>query len=319
MHCDSPFVLEERRRQESRAVTNSAAEAKPLRVGTFFGENYRSYSRSGFVLSDTRHPQSLKTPLHYHELAHFSLLLQGGYWEEYGKRRVNYQPLSIVFHPPQEVQRGEVAKSGARCFHVEIAPQWLDRLKEHGKVPPDAVDIHAGEIVWLATRLYREFQAGDVASPLVIEGIILEMMGLLVREPGAGERLEPRWLAAVVARLREEYSQPLTINEMAADIGVSPVRLSRSFRQFYGESLGDYLRRIRVQFACQKLADQEADLAQVGIEAGFADQSHFTRIFKRVTGLTPGDFHKAVHEPAERRNRRRAPSEPLSPAREPSP
>jgi AraC family transcriptional regulator len=298
MRCDDPFFVEEQRPQESRAIMTSAAEPEPLRVGAFFGENYRSYSRSGFVLSDTRHPQSLRTPLHYHELAHFSLLLQGGYWEEYGKRQVTYQPLSIVFHPPREVQRGEVAKSGARCFHVEIAQQWMDRLKEHGKVPPDAVDIHAGEIVWLATRLYREFQAGNVASPLVIEGIILEMMGLLVREQGVGERREPKWLAAVVARLHEEFSQPLTIDEMAADLGVSPVRLSRTFRRFYGEPLGDYLRRIRVQFACQKLADPEADLAQVGVEAGFADQSHFTRIFRRVTGLTPGDFRKAVHDPA---------------------
>jgi hypothetical protein len=207
MHRDYPFVLEEQCRQESRAVMDPAAEPKPLRVGAFFGENYRSYSRSGFVLSDTCHPQSLKAPPHYHELAYFTLLLQGGYWEEYGKRRVTYQPLSIVFHPPQEVQRGEVATSGARCFHVEIAPQWLDRLQEHGKVPHDSVDIHAGEIVWLASRLYREFRAGAVASPLVIEGIILEMMGLLVREPGAGARRAPKWLAAVVARLHEEFSQ----------------------------------------------------------------------------------------------------------------
>jgi len=303
MHRDYPFVLEEQCRQESRAVMDPAAEPKPLRVGAFFGENYRSCSRSGFVLSDTCHPQSLKAPPHYHELAYFTLLLQGGYWEEYGKRRVTYQPLSIVFHPPQEVQRGEVATSGARCFHVEIAPQWLDRLQEHGKVPHDSVDIHAGEIVWLASRLYREFRAGAVASPLVIEGIILEMMGLLVREPGAGARRAPKWLAAVVARLHEEFSQTLTINEMAADLGVSPVRLSRTFRQFYGEPLGDYLRRIRVQFACQKLADPEADLTQVGIEAGFADQSHFTRIFKRVTGLTPGDFRKVAHEPTARQPR----------------
>jgi AraC family transcriptional regulator len=161
-------------------------------------------------------------------------------------------------------------------------------------------------MVWLASRLYREFRTGAIASPLVIEGIILEMMGLLVREPGSGARQAPKWLAAVVARLHEEFSQPLTINEMAADLGVSPVRLSRTFRRFYGEPIGDYLRRIRVQFACQKLADPEVDLAQVGIEAGFADQSHFTRMFKRVTGLTPGDFRKIVPEPVGRQPRRRA-------------
>ena len=296
MQCDNPFEPRRPCPQEPRADT-ATATPKPLRVGTFFGENYRSYSKSGFVLSDTQHPQSLKAPPHYHELAYFTLLLQGGYWEEYGKRRVTYQPLSLVFHPSQEVQRGEVATSGARCFHLEVASQWLERLSEHGQIPRDAVVIPAGEIVWLASRLYREFQAGGVASPLVIEGMMLEMLGLLVREPETGEQRAPKWLATAVARLHDEFAQPLTINEIAADLRVNPVRLSRAFRQFYGEPIGDYLRRLRVQFACRRLADPEANLTLVGMEAGFADQSHFTRIFKRTTGLTPGEFRRVVQVP----------------------
>jgi AraC family transcriptional regulator len=296
MQCDDPFELRRPCPHEPRADT-AIATPKPLRVGTFFGKNYRSYSRSGFVLSDTQHPQSLKVPPHYHELAYFTLLLQGGYWEEYGKRRVTYQPLSLVFHPPQEAQRGEVATSGARCFHLEIAPQWLDRLSEHGQVPRDAVVIPTGEIVWLASRLYREFQTGGVASPLVIEGMMLEMLGLIAREPEAGEQRAPKWLARAAARLHDEFAQPLTINDIAADLGVNPVRLSRAFRKFYGEPIGDYLRRIRVQFACRRLADPEANLTMVGIEAGFADQSHFTRVFKQITGLTPGEFRRVVQAP----------------------
>lgn len=268
-----------------------ARAPQPMRIGTFFGENRRSCRRSGFILSDTHYPPGLKVPYHFHELAYFCLLLNGGYWEEYGRRRVTYDPLSLAFHPPQEVHHGDIATVGGRCFHIEIAPQWMDRLHEHGGVPADAVDLHSGEIIWLASRLYREFRADALAAPLMIEGIILEMLGLVVRER-ADDRRRPDWLAKVVERLHEEFAQPLTVEAMAADLGLSPVRLSRTFRRFYGETLGDYLRRLRVQFACRQLASREASLTEVGMAAGFADQSHFTRVFKRMTGVTPGEFRR---------------------------
>jgi AraC family transcriptional regulator len=274
----------------------SVVKPQPLQVGTFFGENCYSYSRSGFVLSDTNYPAALKAPPHYHEMAYFCLLLRGSYWEEYGNRRVTYQPLSIVFHPSREVHQGEVATTGVRCFHVELTSHWVDRLQEYGQTPRDAVDLHSGEIVSLASRLYREFRLGAGLSPLIIEGIILEMLGLLVEEQRRDHQRAPKWLARAVDRLHVEFAQPLTIEGMAVDLDVSPVRLSRAFRRFYGESMGDYLRRIRVQFACRKLADPEASLIDIGIEAGFADQSHFTRVFKQITGMTPGEFRQTQNQ-----------------------
>ena len=69
-----------------------------------------------------------------------------------------------------------------------------------------------------------------------------------------------------------------------------PVYLSKVFRQFHHQTIGDYLHKLRVQFACQMLANDEFQLATIADAAGFADQSHFTRVFKEFTGLTPGTF-----------------------------
>jgi len=55
------------------------------------------------------------------------------------------------------------------------------------------------------------------------------------------------------------------------------------------------MNRKRVQFACRALASEWADLATVATDAGFADQSHFGRIFKSCTGQTPGQFRSAFH------------------------
>ena len=77
-------------------------------------------------------------------------------------------------------------------------------------------------------------------------------------------------------------------------MGVHPVTLARGFRKAYGCSVGAYLRWLRVARAARRLAETEAPLAEVALAAGFADQSHFSNVFRRETGLSPSQFRRAV-------------------------
>jgi AraC family transcriptional regulator len=81
---------------------------------------------------------------------------------------------------------------------------------------------------------------------------------------------------------------------VASRVGVHPFHLSRVFRQHYHQTVGEYVHRLRVHFACGELKSDEARLAEVALAAGFADQSHFTRVFKQVTGMTPGAFRDVL-------------------------
>lgn len=272
-------------------MRHSLSERLP--VGGFFGINERSSRGSGFVLSETRYAPGLRAPRHVHELAYFCLLLDGGYWEQYGRRCVTYEPLSIVFHPAEETHCGDVSAVGGRCFHVEIESAWIERARELGRLPVDAFDCHSGDLVSLALRLYREFAFNEVGSSLVIEGLVLEMLGAVLRGQERTGQHRPAWLDDVVERLHEEFTRRLTIADLAESVGVSAVRLSRTFRRFHRESPGVYMRRLRVEHACKRLAEPRLSLAEVALECGFADQSHFQRVFKRVTGSTPGEFRKA--------------------------
>ena len=87
--------------------------------------------------------------------------------------------------------------------------------------------------------------------------------------------------------LRARFSESLTLNTIAASAAVHPVHLVRTFRRFHQSTVGEHLRRLRIEFASQQLADTDAPLADIALASGFADQSHFTRTFKRLTGLTP--------------------------------
>jgi AraC-like DNA-binding protein len=79
----------------------------------------------------------------------------------------------------------------------------------------------------------------------------------------------------------------------AAWISVRPEARSSRFRQVYGQSIGDYVRRRRLEHAARLLCSTEATAAAIAVECGFADQSHLTRLFRRRFGVTPSAYRRS--------------------------
>ena len=96
----------------------------------------------------------------------------------------------------------------------------------------------------------------------------------------------------VLAYLRRNSANRITLEDAAAQAHLSPSYFSRLFRQQTGRTFSDYVSRLRVEHAKLLLCAPEADMAQIATQAGFYDQSHFTRTFKVVTGVTPGAFRR---------------------------
>jgi len=266
--------------------------AARLEPGSFFGRSRRVRRVSDVILSETHYPAALEVPPHVHESAYFALLLRGGYREDLGHGGMDFTPSSVVFHPPHEVRHGDIGGRGATLFHVEIPRSWMSRLADHARIPDEAFLYGGGPMVRLAQSLYRELSVDDAAATLIAEGQVLEMLGLLIRSPRQPERRVPRWLDEAVELVHEEFTTALTVREIAERVGASPVHLARTFRRLRGESIGELVRRLRVERARQRLEDSASALAAVALEAGFADQSHFTRTFRRATGFTPREYRR---------------------------
>jgi len=267
-------------------------EPVPLEPGHFYGTNRTERRQGALILSETVYRPALDIPAHIHQRAYFGFLLGGAYWEQLGARAVHFAPLSVVFHPPREVRRGAISGRGARLFHVELPDPWMERVRELGAFPDGSLDHHGGPIIGHARTLFREFRHPDAASPIVIEGVALEMLGALLRGAHDDTEIAP-WLHRVREQLRARALDSPTLADVAADSGVSPIRLARAFRRAFGESPGHYLRRERIRRACERLADPEVSLAAVAAELGFADQSHFTRVFRKIVGTTPAAWRDA--------------------------
>src|SRR5262249_44489585 len=237
-----------------------------------FGRSRRTARVCDLILSESQSPSALQVPRHVHERAYFGLLLRGGYVEDLGRQRVEaFEPASVVFHPPREVRCGGIGQSGAMLFHAEIPDDWVHRLEEHGGLPDEAIVHRGGPLVRLAMALYRELGAADAAAALVSEGLVLEMLGFLARRPRRPERMSPRWLAQAVDLVHAEYQAPLTVRSVADRVGIAAATLARGFRRHRGESIGDCVRRLRVERARRLIQEGSSDLAAVALDAGFAD------------------------------------------------
>jgi len=141
--------------------------------------------------------------------------------------------------------------------------------------------------------MYCEYRALDEASNLAIEGLALEMVAACLRTPDCLTPAPPRWLEQAREILHAKYIDGLDVAMIAKVVDVHPAHLVRAFRRHYRCSMGEYVRTLRIEFACRELTLTDSSLAEVALAAGFSDQSHFSRTFKAQIGMTPGEFQKA--------------------------
>jgi AraC family transcriptional regulator len=261
-----------------------------LAGGQYFGAVAERRRSAGLTLSDVRHEHGRRLPEHTHERAFFCLLLAGGYTERVGRTTESFGPFSVLFHPPAHGHQDEIGRTGGRFFSVELDAEWIDRAREIAPRLTSVSQPRGGELVWLAMRLFRELRARDPISDLVVEGLVLEMLACAARTTSPRAREARPWLDRATEMVRDSTARHRTISEIAREAGVHPVHLARVFREAHGCTVGEYVQRSRIQSALQMLATTDLPLVDVALATGFADQSHFTRVFRKALGSPPGAF-----------------------------
>jgi AraC-like DNA-binding protein len=99
------------------------------------------------------------------------------------------------------------------------------------------------------------------------------------------------WIADVGARAVS--LEPVSLARVVAEVDIHPSHLARTFSQFHGCTVGDFVRRLKLDRARELLRDPARTLTGVALVTGFADQSHFTRALKERYGLTTGAYRAA--------------------------
>jgi AraC family transcriptional regulator len=257
----------------------------------FSGRIIRSQEFAGFRLVDGVYSAKTTVPTHAHPYAVFCVALKGMCTEAFAGNVRQYEASTVEFLPADQSHSLDFPFADTRAFSINIATYWIERAREFSLRLDNSVHAHAGLLSGLMMKIYGEFRHRDSASPVAIQGLVMEMFAAVSRNhshPSVGP--PQRWLAWAVEFLRESYTEHLTLAQVASAAGVHPVYLAREFRRSHGCTIGEYIRRLRVERACRQLSSSDESLATIAAATGFSDQSHFSRTFKRLMGITPTQY-----------------------------
>jgi AraC family transcriptional regulator len=197
----------------------------------------------------------------------------------------------MLFHAAEEEHLERFTECGGRSLIVELEPAWTARIRDLSQAAMrSSVAQDGGALRPLGSRLYREFLSSDPAARLIVEGLLYELAGEFFRIEQRRESRQPRWLGRAVEMIQDNFPRRLTLASIAGEVGVHPVHLAQSFRRFQGCTVGDYIRRVRIDWVCQQLVRSDRPFTDLAAAAGFADRSHFTRTFKRAVGVLPSQY-----------------------------
>lgn len=263
-----------------------------LEAGQFYGKTAQTLSAESFRFTEKAYSHTTDIPAHSHELAHFCFVLSGNYAEKIGTRDFDRKPSALVYYPP-DVSHAEKHNSNGRHFLVEINNKGLEKIKDYGVRLNEPVILGEESSLWLAARMYKEFTERDSFSGLALESITTELLIATSRQhTKKAENQPPKWLSRVIEYLHENFEHSVGLNDLAKIAEVHPTHLARVFRQFESCTAGDYVRKVRIEKARQKMLYSKQPLVEIALETGFSDQSHFTRSFKIITGMTPTEYRR---------------------------
>lgn len=248
---------------------------------------------NGLTLDVSNYIPNRKMGHHAHEFAAFSFILCGSYDEMIERKHSRTcKPNMAVFHPSDEVHSVNFHNVTTKIFRVSLSNCWLERFTNSSFMLNQPATFECEATGKLFKKLYAEFCAPDSFSSFAIEGLTLELFARMARNASycKEENKAPRWLESAREMLRENYSDETSLQSLAENAGVHPVYLARQFRKFYHMTVGDYIRQLRIEKASQQLSNTKQSISEIALATGFYDQSHFSNVFKKHTGMTPVEF-----------------------------
>lgn len=232
----------------------------------------------------SRYSAGLTQGWHRHDEAVVTLVLDGHVREHVrGHGAYVAGPMEVGVKPPHLPHADAFGPRPVRALRLAYDASELDRLES----------LAAGLREWrwssdtAVVRAVLASRLDDMADAKH------ELLAALTGDrPRTGEA--PAWLQRVRESVQDQFRTTISLATLAALHEAHPVYLARVFRRYYGESVGETLRRLRLHEALRRLASTDDPLASVAAGSGFADQSHMTRHVRAAFGTTPAVLRRTM-------------------------
>jgi AraC family transcriptional regulator len=266
-----------------------------LESARYLGTNQSSVYSGGVYISLTKYQEEILPIdiLHAHENPHLTLLLQGGTQEKWKNGLYERAAGDIVFYPAGEPHHNRNTISGSKNINIEFERSFLKNYD----LNEQAIELslhRRPKAKFLLLNAYRELTFSDCFNSESIHMLLLHLIQAPNRlsKKGSKNQPVPEWIIRIRECLQDRWNETVTLNELSRVAGVHPITISKFFPQYFSCTLGEYLRRIKTEKALILVKTSKLSLLEIAHQCGFSDQSHFIRVFKRMTGFLPKDFRK---------------------------
>ena len=249
--------------------------------GVSLGRSSCCVPSGDFIFTESSHDPGRVLAAHAHRAVNIALVIRGTFLETWSSGAVLCGPGTVLFKPAFHPHSNLYGVDGAHVLY--LAPSEPSSLAARSLA--SLFEGPLGRQIGLSEPLLRiaRGQTRDASPQQLIETLLA----------GLDRRLDvPDWLTRIRLRILQNPESRATLRHLAIASGVSRARLSRSFRVHFGCSIGEYVRRARIQRATQLLLDTDMSQAEIACASGFADQAHLCRLFVRRMGQAPGRYRE---------------------------
>ncbi|QMV45163.1 helix-turn-helix domain-containing protein [Cohnella cholangitidis] len=151
-------------------------------------------------------------------------------------------------------------------------------------------------------RLHQEFEEMKPGYEASMFSILLELtvgINRLLEQKtfnGGGTKLSGQRraeMSAILDFVNNHITEPLTLERLAADTGISNRHLIRLFQQLTGMGFSDYLQYKRIKLACHLLIETDLRIENISRNIGYRSLTHFRQVFRKITGTSPNNYRRS--------------------------
>lgn len=240
-----------------------------------------------------RYAPGFRQASHTHDHASITLIVQGGVEEESPHASSRLAVGDCLIKPPGIRHADRFGETETTTLQLQFPvgpPRGMSAIDFRLQ------DYRCGGNDKLAPVLFSIFacirEGNESASPPALNDLIIDALALAAAESCRASAARPLWMARAEREIMNALPDVPRVADLAAAIGVHPVHMARAFQRVHGCGVVDFIRRLRVQHAAAALARRRSTLCDAALAAGFCDQPHLNRAFRRQLGMSPGRYRR---------------------------
>lgn len=264
-----------------------------LENGTYLGKNNRTFYMDGLIVSNTTYHEKVYEGWHFHKNNHLSFILEGGNREYRKNSDRAVTPGNIMLYHGGEWHRNSNTHHPSQNINLEIEDRFLTRYEATFSAGPhNELYTFQTRASLAAVKIYHDCLTADQHSQLSIHQQLLALLQIAGNNRQQEKQLFSGYADKVVELLHDRWNENISLQDLSAVTQLHPVTVSRHFAAHFNCSLGEYMRKIRIQKALYLVRQTDQSLTAIAYQCGFFDQSHFIRAFREQTGFLPKDFRR---------------------------